>query len=162
MYLVWSSSNMYAYQHISMPHIYNQINKIRIKIVCRYVCCVDTFIYALCTYDWVAAWGHDMFHVQCILKSAIFGSLPRAYCPQSRPGHPDVVRQLVRLCQCWKWWQDDRMPICQEDWMRQDETDVTKWLSDWVTEWLSDWVTEWPSDQVTKWLSDQVTKWPSD
>ena len=38
---------MYAYQHISMQHIYNQINKIRIKIVCRYVCCVDTFIYAL-------------------------------------------------------------------------------------------------------------------
>ena len=30
-----------------MQHIYNQINKIRIKIVCRYVCCVDTFIYAL-------------------------------------------------------------------------------------------------------------------
>ena len=110
----------------------------------------------------------DMFHVQCILKSAIFGSLPRAYCLQSRPGHPDVVRQLVRLCQCWKWWQDDRMPICQEDWMRQDETgwdrcdQVTEWLSDWVTEWPSDRLTEWPSDRVTKWPIDQLTGWQDD
>ena len=110
MYLVWSSSNMYAYQHISMQHIYNQIDKIRIKIVCRYVCCVDTFIYALCTYDCVAAWGH----VPCTMHPEIchFWKLAQSLLSAKQTWTPwccSSVSPFVSMLKMMTGWQDANM-----------------------------------------------------